>query len=55
MKKDPVVLRQACVTGSVKSPPGGDTERIRVSEPVLPSRVSTTPARAKNSAMREAR
>jgi hypothetical protein len=55
MKNEPVLLRQACVTGSVKSPPGGDTDSITVSEPVLPSRVSTTPARAKNPAMREAR
>src|SRR5512135_3454780 len=44
IRNAPVVLRHACVTGSVKSPPGGDTDRIIVSEPVLPPRVSTTPA-----------
>ncbi len=55
MRKVPVVLRQAWVTGSVKSPPGGETERIMVSEPVFPLRVSTTPARAMKVARREAR
>ncbi len=52
----PVVVKmQAWVTGSVKSPPGGEIDSSTVSEPVRPSRVSTTPARAKNSAMRDAR
>ncbi len=46
MRKAPVARRHACVTGSVKSPPGGDTERIMLREPVLPPRVSTTPARS---------
>ena len=35
------------MTGSVKSPPGGETDRIMLSEPILPFMVSTTPARSR--------
>ncbi len=55
MKNAPVLRRHAWVTGSVKSPPGGEIDSSTVSEPIVPSSVSTTPARAKNSAIREPR
>ncbi len=42
--KAPDVLSRDWVTGSVKSPPGGDTDRIMLSEPVSPVNVSTIPA-----------
>ena len=44
-KKAPDVLRSAWVTGSVKSPPGGETERIMLRDQ-SPERVFTTPARS---------
>jgi hypothetical protein len=40
MSSAPADRRHACVTGSVKSPPGGDTDSSSVNEPIFPSSVS---------------
>ena len=45
MRNVPVFRRHAWVVGSVKSPPGGETDRIMLKEPILPPSVLTTPAR----------
>ena len=45
-RKEPTTFRVACVTGSSKLPPAGDTVPPIVTEPLLPSRRRTCPARS---------